>query len=125
MRPSGADHAMANRFAVTTTPASAGAMKTSRRWAGGIGGTTTCGQRSSSWRFEDGADPDVLETRVTHTRKARNAFDGYNRACTGIGRAARSRSFGSRADREARRSSNRSRPEAAAIRCSSLQSSQP
>jgi integrase len=29
--------------------------------------------------IEDGADPDVLETRVTHTRKARNAFDGYNR----------------------------------------------
>ncbi len=29
--------------------------------------------------IEDGADPDVLETRVTHTRKSRNAFDGYNR----------------------------------------------
>jgi len=27
----------------------------------------------------DGADPDVLETRVTHTRKSRSAFDGYNR----------------------------------------------
>jgi integrase len=27
----------------------------------------------------DDADPNVLETRVTHTRKARNAFDGYNR----------------------------------------------
>src|SRR5882724_8672202 len=29
--------------------------------------------------IEDGADPDVIETRVTHTRKARNVFDGYNR----------------------------------------------
>jgi hypothetical protein len=29
--------------------------------------------------IEDGADPDVIETRVTHSRKARNAFDGYNR----------------------------------------------
>jgi hypothetical protein len=29
--------------------------------------------------IEDGADPDVIETRVTHSRKARNVFDGYNR----------------------------------------------
>ena len=29
--------------------------------------------------IDDGADPDVLETRVTHTRKSRSAFDGYNR----------------------------------------------
>jgi hypothetical protein len=29
--------------------------------------------------MDDGADPDVLETRLTHTRKSRNAFDGYNR----------------------------------------------
>jgi integrase len=29
--------------------------------------------------IEDGADPDVIETHVTHTRKARNVFDGYNR----------------------------------------------
>lgn len=29
--------------------------------------------------IEDGADPEILETRVTHTRKSRNAFDGYNR----------------------------------------------
>jgi integrase len=29
--------------------------------------------------IEDGADADVIETRVTHTRKSRNAFDGYNR----------------------------------------------
>jgi hypothetical protein len=29
--------------------------------------------------IEDGADPEVLETRVTHTRKSRSAFDGYNR----------------------------------------------
>jgi len=29
--------------------------------------------------IEDGADPDVIETRMTHTRKARNVFDGYNR----------------------------------------------
>jgi integrase len=29
--------------------------------------------------IDDGADPDVLETRVTHTRKSRGAFDGYNR----------------------------------------------
>jgi hypothetical protein len=29
--------------------------------------------------IEDGADADVIETRVTHTRKSRNAFKGYNR----------------------------------------------
>ena len=29
--------------------------------------------------IDDGADPEVLETRVTHTRKSRSAFDGYNR----------------------------------------------
>ena len=29
--------------------------------------------------IEDGADLDVIETRVTHSRKARNVFDGYNR----------------------------------------------
>jgi integrase len=29
--------------------------------------------------IEDGADPEILENRVTHTRKSRNAFDGYNR----------------------------------------------
>jgi hypothetical protein len=28
---------------------------------------------------EDGADPDVIETRVTHNRKTRNVFDSYNR----------------------------------------------
>ena len=28
--------------------------------------------------IEDGANPDVIETRVTHSRKARNVFDGYN-----------------------------------------------
>ncbi|HEX7941293.1 MAG TPA: hypothetical protein VF488_05785 [Gemmatimonadaceae bacterium] len=33
--------------------------------------------------IEDGADPEILETRVTHTRKSRNAFDGYNRAALG------------------------------------------
>jgi hypothetical protein len=27
--------------------------------------------------IEDGADPEILETRVTHTRKSRSAFDGY------------------------------------------------
>ncbi len=29
--------------------------------------------------LEDGADPHVIETRVTHTKKSRSAFDGYNR----------------------------------------------
>jgi hypothetical protein len=29
--------------------------------------------------LEDGSDPHVIETRVTHTRKFRSAFDGYNR----------------------------------------------
>ncbi len=29
--------------------------------------------------IEDGVDPEILETRVTHTRKSRNAFHGYNR----------------------------------------------
>jgi hypothetical protein len=29
--------------------------------------------------IDDGADPEILETRVTHTRKSRSAFDGYNR----------------------------------------------
>jgi hypothetical protein len=26
-----------------------------------------------------GADADVIESRVTHTKKSRSAFDGYNR----------------------------------------------
>ena len=29
--------------------------------------------------IEDGRTRNVIETRVTHTRKSRNAFDGYNR----------------------------------------------
>jgi hypothetical protein len=29
--------------------------------------------------IEDGADADVIETRITHTRKSRNAFAGYSR----------------------------------------------
>jgi integrase len=29
--------------------------------------------------LEDGADPFVIETRVTHTKRSRSAFDGYNR----------------------------------------------
>jgi integrase len=29
--------------------------------------------------LDDGADPHVIETRVTHTKKSRSAFDGYNR----------------------------------------------
>jgi hypothetical protein len=29
--------------------------------------------------LEDGADPHLIETRVTHTRKKRSAFEGYNR----------------------------------------------
>jgi hypothetical protein len=29
--------------------------------------------------LEDGADPQVIETRVTHTKKSRSAFDGYTR----------------------------------------------
>jgi hypothetical protein len=29
--------------------------------------------------LEDGADPHIIETRVTHTKKSRSAFDGYNR----------------------------------------------
>jgi integrase len=29
--------------------------------------------------LEDGADEHILETRVTHTKKSRSAFDGYNR----------------------------------------------
>jgi hypothetical protein len=30
--------------------------------------------------IDDGADADIIEeTRVTHTRKSRNAFDGYHR----------------------------------------------
>jgi hypothetical protein len=29
--------------------------------------------------IEDGADPEVIRTRITHTPKARNAFEGYNR----------------------------------------------
>ncbi|HWO22479.1 MAG TPA: hypothetical protein VNO30_27160 [Kofleriaceae bacterium] len=29
--------------------------------------------------LEDGADQHVIETRVTHTKKRRSAFDGYNR----------------------------------------------
>ena len=29
--------------------------------------------------IEDGADPEILERRVTHTRSKRTAFDGYDR----------------------------------------------
>jgi hypothetical protein len=29
--------------------------------------------------IEDGADPEILEARVTHTKKSRSAFDGYHR----------------------------------------------
>lgn len=29
--------------------------------------------------LEDGADRDIIESRVTHTKKRRSAFDGYNR----------------------------------------------
>ena len=29
--------------------------------------------------FKDGDNPEILETRVTQTRKSRNAFDGYSR----------------------------------------------
>ena len=29
--------------------------------------------------IEDGADEDIIRTRVTHTRTFRDAFDGYNR----------------------------------------------
>ena len=29
--------------------------------------------------LEDGGDPHIIETRVTHTKKSRSAFDGYNR----------------------------------------------
>jgi len=29
--------------------------------------------------LDDGADPHVIETRVTHSKKSRTAFDGYNR----------------------------------------------
>jgi hypothetical protein len=29
--------------------------------------------------IEDGADPEILENRVTHARQSRSAFDGYNR----------------------------------------------
>jgi hypothetical protein len=28
--------------------------------------------------LDDGADPHVIETRVTHTKKSLSAFDGYN-----------------------------------------------
>lgn len=33
----------------------------------------------STLALEDGADQHVIETRVTHTKKRRSAFDGYNR----------------------------------------------
>jgi hypothetical protein len=29
--------------------------------------------------LEDGADPDIIESRVTHTKKTRSAFGGYDR----------------------------------------------
>jgi hypothetical protein len=29
--------------------------------------------------LEDGADPHVVETRVTHTKRSRSAFHRYNR----------------------------------------------
>jgi hypothetical protein len=71
--------------------------------------------------IEDGADPDVIETRVTHTRKARNVFDGYNRGlhwertCAEISKLWITRGSQSTAI------DNRSRPAAGMIRCRSLQ----
>jgi len=29
--------------------------------------------------LEDGADPEIIESRVTHTKRRKSAFDGYNR----------------------------------------------
>jgi hypothetical protein len=47
--------------------------------------------------IEDGADPEILENRLTHARQSRSAFDGYNRGLHRDGRAPRWRSCGSRA----------------------------
>ena len=47
MRPSAAARATASPTGPTTTRARDGATGTRRRWAGDIGGTTTCGRRSS------------------------------------------------------------------------------
>jgi integrase len=60
--------------------------------------------------LEDGADQHIIETRVTHTRKRRSAFDGYNRASSGSGRAGRSRSSRSRAGRWVSARCSRCRP---------------
>jgi hypothetical protein len=38
-----------------------------------------CGRRPSRSPSRMSADPDVIEARVTHTRKAHNVFDGYDR----------------------------------------------
>jgi hypothetical protein len=74
--------------------------------------------------IDDGADPDVFETRVTHTRKSRSAFDGYNRGlqwertCAELSKLRITRGG---------RSSAAEQPIAAGsgvIRCISLQSSQ-
>jgi len=35
-------------------------------------------RRSSRFVLDDGADEDVIKNRVTHTKKSRDAFSGYN-----------------------------------------------
>jgi hypothetical protein len=47
--------------------------------------------------IDDGADEDIIERRVAHTRKSRSAFEGYDGGYTESGRAPRWPSSGSRA----------------------------
>jgi hypothetical protein len=49
--------------------------------------------------IEDGADPEILEDRVTRARQSRSAFDGYNRGPQWERTCAEWRSCGSRAAR--------------------------
>jgi hypothetical protein len=74
--------------------------------------------------IDDGADPDVLETRVTHTRKSRSAFDGYNRGLHWERTCAEVLKLPSTGAAGVRRPSCRSRPVLHTIRCISLHSSQ-
>jgi hypothetical protein len=48
--------------------------------------------RGSTHEHQQGADPDVIESRVTHTKKSRSAFAGYQRDGQWPETVARSRS---------------------------------
>jgi hypothetical protein len=68
--------------------------------------------------IEDGADPEILENRVTHTRQSRSAFDGYNRGHAVAADVRRGGEAADRARRAPRGDLGRRRVGSASRRCS-------